>query len=200
MTVLLKPLVNLFYTVEIVYNGFVRKVDSPITLHFLRSWWHLLHAFQFAYALYWNFFHRSGFLSSFALSLKNSFPWNFLLYSNIFYHSVFLNNFALALKTEFAPKFQSGVFAASPAPASYAYDVVAITIKQGVYAQVIRSTTRRYFQGRQNGLAWKCIYPKKKPTENARNHGNITKRTSELRESAINSKKRSQCHLIFRRM
>jgi len=171
-TVLLKPLVNLLYTVEFVYNGFVLKVDSPITLHFLRSWWNLLHAFQFAYALYRTFFHRSGFLSSFALSLK----------------------------TEFALKFQSGMFAASLAPAPYAYDVVAITIKQGVFAQVIRSTARRYFQGQQNGLAWKCIYPKKKPTENARNYGNVTKRTSELRESAITSKERSHCHLIFGRM
>jgi len=26
------------------------------------------------------------------------------------------------------------------------------------YAQLIRSTTRRYFRGRQKGPAWKCIY------------------------------------------
>ena len=44
----LKPLVNLFYTVEFVYSGFVGNVNSPITLHFVRSRWHLLHAFQFA--------------------------------------------------------------------------------------------------------------------------------------------------------
>jgi len=45
----LKPLVNLFYTVEFVYNDFVCYVNSPITLHFVRSQWHILHAFQFAY-------------------------------------------------------------------------------------------------------------------------------------------------------
>jgi len=45
----LKPLVNLFYTVESVYNGFVCSVNSSITLHFVRSRWHLSHAFQFAY-------------------------------------------------------------------------------------------------------------------------------------------------------
>ena len=39
---------NLFYKVESVYNGFVCNVNSPITLHFVRSRWHLLHAFQFA--------------------------------------------------------------------------------------------------------------------------------------------------------
>jgi len=32
----LKPLVNLFYTLEFVYNGFVCNVNSPITLHFVR--------------------------------------------------------------------------------------------------------------------------------------------------------------------
>jgi len=31
------------------YNGFVCNVNSSITLHFVRSRWHLLHAFQFAY-------------------------------------------------------------------------------------------------------------------------------------------------------
>jgi len=45
----LKPLVNLLYIVEFVYNGFVCNVNSPITLHFVRSRCHLLHAFQFAY-------------------------------------------------------------------------------------------------------------------------------------------------------
>jgi len=29
---------------------------------------------------------------------------------------------------------------------------------KGVYVQVIRSTTRRYFRWRQHGPAWKCIY------------------------------------------
>jgi len=43
--------VNLFYTVEFVYNGFLCNVNSPITLHFL-SRWHLLYAFQFAYNVY----------------------------------------------------------------------------------------------------------------------------------------------------
>ena len=31
----LKPYVNLFYTVEFVYNGFLCNVNSPITLHFV---------------------------------------------------------------------------------------------------------------------------------------------------------------------
>jgi len=44
-----QPLVNLFYTFEFVYNGFVCNVNSPITLHFVRPRWHLLLAFQFAY-------------------------------------------------------------------------------------------------------------------------------------------------------
>jgi len=72
--------------------------------------------------------------------------------------------------------------------------------KKEVYVQVIRSIAARYFRGRQHGPAWKCIYPKNKPTINARNHGNLTKRTSELHEIAINSKKRLQCYLFFRRM
>jgi len=44
---------------------------------------------------------------------------------------------------------------------------------KGVYIglQLIRSTTRWCFRGRQHGPAWKCIYPKTKPTKNARNHG-----------------------------
>jgi len=33
----LKPLVNLFYTLEFVYNRFISNVNSPITLHFVRS-------------------------------------------------------------------------------------------------------------------------------------------------------------------
>jgi len=44
----LKPLVNLFCTVEFVYNGFVCNVNSPIMLHFVRSRWHPSHTFQFA--------------------------------------------------------------------------------------------------------------------------------------------------------
>jgi len=42
---------------------------------------------------------------------------------------------------------------------------------KGVYVQLIRSTTRRYFRGWQNGPAWKCIYTKNKSRKNARNHG-----------------------------
>jgi len=68
-------------------------------------------------------------------------------------------------------------------------------LKKGVYVP----TARRYFEGRQHGPLWKCIYPKNKPTTNGSNHGNLTKRTSKLRERAINSKKRLQCHLFFRR-
>ena len=45
----LKPLVNLFYAVEFVYNGFVSNVNSPITLDFVWSRCRLLYAFQFAY-------------------------------------------------------------------------------------------------------------------------------------------------------
>jgi len=45
----LKPYVNLFYTVEFVYNGFPCNVNSPLTLHFVWSRWHLLYAFKFAY-------------------------------------------------------------------------------------------------------------------------------------------------------
>ena len=47
--------------------------------------------------------------------------------------------------------------------------------KKGVYVQVIRSTARRYFRGRQHGPSWKCVdlHPKNKPTKNARNHGNL---------------------------
>ena len=72
--------------------------------------------------------------------------------------------------------------------------------KKGVYVQVIRSTPRRYFRERQHGPAWKSLCPKNKPPKNARNHGNLTKRTSQLHERAINSKKTSLCHLLFRRM
>jgi len=35
--------------------------------------------------------------------------------------------------------------------------------KNGVYMQLIRSTIRRCFRGRQHGPAGKCIYPKNKP-------------------------------------
>jgi len=45
----LKPYANLFHTVEFVYNGFLSNVNSPITLQFIASRWHLLYAFQFAY-------------------------------------------------------------------------------------------------------------------------------------------------------
>jgi len=68
-----------------------------------------------------------------------------------------------------------------------------------VYVQLIRSTTRGYFWGQQHGPVWKCMYLENKPTKNARNLGNLTKRTSELHERAINSRKRSHCHLFQRR-
>jgi len=45
--------------------------------------------------------------------------------------------------------------------------------KKGVNVQLIRSTSRRYFQERKHRSAWKCIYPKIKPTKNAWNHGNL---------------------------
>jgi len=51
-----KPLVNLFYTVEFVCDGFACNANSPMTLHFVDT-------------LYWKIFHRSGFLSSLRL------PW-----------------------------------------------------------------------------------------------------------------------------
>ena len=75
--------------------------------------------------------------------------------------------------------------------------VVTITVKK-VYVQVIRSTARRYFRGRQHGPARKCIHPKNKPTKNARNHGNVTKRTSELHERAKIPRKDSNaiCSLV----
>jgi len=65
--------------------------------------------------------------------------------------------------------------------------------KKGVYVLVIRSTAKRYFRGREHGPALQCIYPKNKPTKNAWNHGYS-------HERAINSKKRSQCHLFCGRM
>jgi len=34
--------------------------------------------------------------------------------------------------------------------------------KKGVYTQLIRSTTGRYFRKQQHGPAWKCIYQKNK--------------------------------------
>jgi len=68
------------------------------------------------------------------------------------------------------------------------------------YVQLIKSTTRRYFQKRQHDSAWKCIYPKNKPTRNTRNHGSFTKRTPEPHEGATNSKQRSYYHLFLRVM
>jgi len=44
---------------------------------------------------------------------------------------------------------------------------------KGVYVQLIRSTTRRYFQGWQHGPPRICMYPKNRPTKNARIHGNL---------------------------
>jgi len=40
----------------------------------------------------------------------------------------------------------------------------------------------------------------KQPAKIARNDRNLTKRTSELHERAVNSKKRSHCHLFLRRI
>jgi len=58
--------------------------------------------------------------------------------------------------------------------------------KKGVYVHVIRSTARRYFRGLQHCPAWTCIPTSEKQTyKNARNHGNFTKRNSELHERAI---------------
>ena len=47
-TSLLKPYINLFHTVEFLYNGFLCNVNSPMALHFAWSRWRLLSAFQFA--------------------------------------------------------------------------------------------------------------------------------------------------------
>jgi len=44
------------------------------------------------------------------------------------------------------------------------------------------------------------MYISEQPNKNARHQGKLTKRTSELHEKAINSKKRLECHLFFRRM
>ena len=69
--------------------------------------------------------------------------------------------------------------------------------KKGVFVQIIRSTTRRHFWGR-NTVPHENVYvPKNKPNKNARNHGNLTMRTSELHERAINSKKRLQCYYFL---
>jgi len=48
-----------------------------------------------------------------------------------------------------------------------------LSIQKEVYVQVIRWIARRYFRGRQHDPAWKCMYPKNRPTKNARNHGNV---------------------------
>ena len=45
----LQPYVNLFYTAKVIYSGFISNINSPITLHFVWSRWHLSHGFQFAY-------------------------------------------------------------------------------------------------------------------------------------------------------
>jgi len=163
-----------------------------------------------------------------ALVLKTELPWNFSLYWNIFYHSGIFSNLRLPWKhrlpaTHLVRLWAYGIedentifcnawkmtiskrrkYALCPLNGfslfgskirGYYY------YKKGTYVQVIITTARRYFRGRQYGPAWKCIYPKNKPTKNARNRGNVTKRTSELHERAINSKKRSQCNLFFRRM
>jgi len=45
--------------------------------------------------------------------------------------------------------------------------------EKGSYVQIIKSTARRYFRGQQHGPVWKCLYPKNKPSKNARYHGNL---------------------------
>ena len=76
--------------------------------------------------------------------------------------------------------------------------------KNGVYVQLIRSTTRRYLRGRQHGPAGKCINPKNKPakkleiTEILYNEESF--RASVPQEKTINSKKISHCHLLLRGM
>jgi len=41
---------------------------------------------------------------------------------------------------------------------------------------------------------------KNKPTKNVRNHGNLKKIISEIHERAMNSKKKSHCNLVLRRI
>jgi len=72
--------------------------------------------------------------------------------------------------------------------------------KIGVYVLLIGSTTRRFFPRRQHTPTCKCTYSKNKPAENATNHANLTKGTSELRERTIRFKKRSHIHLLLIRM
>jgi len=60
---------------------------------------------------------------------------------------------------------------------------------KGVYLQLIRSTTRRYFRGQQHGPAWRCIYLKNYPSKNPRNHRKLMKIISQLHERAINLRK-----------
>ena len=67
--------------------------------------------------------------------------------------------------------------------------------KKWVYdnVQVIRSTARRYFRGWQHGPAWKCIYPKNRPANNARNHGNLRELLNCTKELQI---PRKDCNAI----
>jgi len=50
---------------------------------------------------------------------------------------------------------------------AYLVHKIGVYYNKGVYVQLIRSTTRQYFRRRQRGPAWKCLYPKNKPTKNA---------------------------------
>jgi len=45
----------------------------------------------------------------------------------------------------------------------------------------------------------KRTYPKNKPTKNGKNHGNLTKRTSELHEKAINSRKKIALTFVLKK-
>jgi len=56
---------NLFIT------AFVCDVNLPVTLYFLRSRWHLLHAFQIAYRLYLKIFSPFRIFEQLVLSLKH---------------------------------------------------------------------------------------------------------------------------------
>jgi len=78
------------------------------------------------------------------------------------------------------------------------YVVIIITTK-GVYVRIIRLTARRYIFEGGNTVPHEDVYIRKTNLENARNHGYSTKRISELYEKAINSMKKLQSNLFFRR-
>jgi len=54
------------------------------------------------------------------------------------------------------------------------------------------------FEG-SNTVPHENVYIRKnKPAKNFRNHGSLTGRISEVHERAINSKKKSHCHLVLK--